>query len=269
MGAKTIYRKLLKRMPFARDLAHSIRHKYSQIQNVSTDYEDLRDDETRAEADRLRDAWRSKEIPLRQRALVDMQISAYRDGQPIAVFDTLVSALRALPLGQRGTSILEIGCSSGYYSEVFEIAGISAVYRGCDYSEAFISLARQIYPKNSFDVEDATRLKYTDNEFDIAISGCCLLHIPNYADAIVETSRVARRYAIFHRTPVVIGRSDRYFRKKAYGVETVEIHFNEPEFIERIVASGLKVIATYTLDETSQESFGAATRTYVCEKIHS
>jgi len=166
-------------------------------------------------------------------------------------------------------SVLEVGCSSGFYSEVFEIAGLDVHYAGCDYSEAFIELARQKYPALVFDVEDATALKYGDDTFDIVISGCCLLHIPEYQAAAAETARVARRYVIFHRTPVVLGLPNVYYRKQAYGVETVEIHFNEPQLLELLARLGLELIAAYTLDESVKGGVESANRTYVCRKISS
>lgn len=98
---------------------------------------------------------------------------------------------------------------------------------------------------------------------------CCLLHIPEYAKGVSETARVARRYAIFHRTPVVWGQPEQWYRKQAYGVETVEIHFNEPEFLASLDNNGLELIATHTLSEESTDATraqGHASRTYVCRK---
>jgi ubiquinone/menaquinone biosynthesis C-methylase UbiE len=178
----------------------------------------------------------------------------------------MTRALRALPSDVRGMSVLEVGCSSGFYSEVFDIAGMGVTYTGCDYSDAFIALARQKYPALRFDVEDATAMNYGTDAFDVVISGCCLLHIPEYQAAVAETARVARRYAIFHRTPVVVGQPNKYYRKLAYGVETVDIHFNEPQFLDLLASCGLELIATYTLDESVHGGVGSATRTYVCRK---
>ena len=234
---------------------------------VSTQYVELGDDEANHESSRLRSAWQDNDLPARQRKLVDRQLADYRRGEKIDVFDVLVGALRGLPNGERPLSVLEIGCSSGYYGEVLKIAGVDAAYRGCDYSEGFIALARQRYPALDFDVQDATRLAYKEGEFDVAISGCCLLHIPEYEAAIVETARVASRYAIFHRTPVVIGQPNKTYRKLAYGVETVEIHFNEPEFLALLSRSDLELIDTLTLDENVVQGVGSASRTYVCRKL--
>ena len=128
------------------------------------------------------------------------------------------------------------------------------------------------YPLTEFAVEDATNLHYPDNKFDIVVSGCCLLHIPEYAKGIEETARVARSYAIFHRTPVVWGQPEQWYRKQAYGIESVEIHFNEPEFFALLDKNDLKLVATYTLSEESSDAsrtYGHANRTYVCRKKNS
>jgi SAM-dependent methyltransferase len=239
--------------------------------SVSSHYVELPEGESDAEAGRLRSAWKASELPRRQRELVNRQLEEYRRGKPVDVFDVLVRALRELPHLEPGCTVLEIGCSSGYYSEVLAIAGLPVIYTGCDYSEAFVAFARELYPGLRFDVEDATALHYQDNSFEVAISGCCILHIPEYEKAVAETARVAREYAIFHRTPVVLGQPNKYFRKQAYGVETVEIHFNEPEFQALLHQHGLEILATYTLTEERDAldpQLATANRTYVCRKVN-
>lgn len=180
---------------------------------VSTNYVEMAGDEVGSESVRLRTAWKDDDLAGRQRELVDRQLAEYRRGSAVDVFDVLVKSLRALQSGVGKMRVLEVGCSSGYYSEALRIAGLDVDYAGCDYSDAFIAMARQRYPGLQFDVQDATTLKYADNAYDAVISGCCLLHIQEYQAAVAETARVARRYAIFHRTPVVIGRPDTCYRK--------------------------------------------------------
>ncbi|WP_345796633.1 class I SAM-dependent methyltransferase [Castellaniella sp. MT123] len=266
---KAALRSLLNRFPRLKAEFKRLRKLLGQQGGVSSNYVLMKAEEAVSEAVRLRDAWQSNALPHRQRELVNGQLAAYRNGESIDVFDVMIQALRVLPTNVCGMSVLEVGCSSGFYSEVFEIAGLAVSYVGCDYSEAFIGLARQKYPTLRFDVEDATALKYAESVFDIVISGCCLLHIPEYEAAVAETARVARRYVIFHRTPVVLGQPNVYYRKQAYGVETMEIHFNEPQFLELLARQGLELIAIYTLDESVRGGVGSANRTYVCKKVGS
>jgi SAM-dependent methyltransferase len=188
-------------------------------------YVEIGSDEVVREEARLSGAWHANVLPRRQRQLVDRQLADFRRGAPVDVFDVMVKALRQLPESADGMSLLEVGCSSGYYAEVLEIAGMNIAYAGCDFSNAFIAMARQKNPTLRFDVEDATALSFKDDAFDIVVSGCCLLHIPEYERAVAQAARVSRRYAIFHRTPVVMGQPERRFRKLAYGVEMVENPF--------------------------------------------
>jgi SAM-dependent methyltransferase len=260
----TFFRALALRFPGVKAQLRRVMHLMHPLSAVSSNYVEMKGTEVDGESTRLRDAWQADELPQRQRELVNRQLAAYRRGEQVDVFDVMAGAFRSLPACAQGMSVLEVGCSSGFYSEVFEIAGFGVTYTGCDYSAAFITLARQIYPALRFDVEDATALSYAPDTFDVVISGCCLLHIPEYERAVAETARVARRYAVFHRTPVVLDQPNRYFRKRAYGVETVEIHFNEPQFLELLWANGLELLQTWTI---SQDPTGAPTstvRTYLC-----
>lgn len=262
----------LGRFPRVKRGLRAIHAKVMPRGGVSSGYVALQDGEADAEAKRLRGAWQDDTLPRRQRELVEKQLRQYLNGGLIDVFDVLVESLRNLPDIRPGMSVLEIGCSSGFYSEVMDIAGLQLNYAGCDYSPAFIKLAREKYPDLAFTVGDATALSYPDQSFDIVISGCCLLHIPEYKVAVAETSRIASRYAIFHRTPVVWGEPDRWYRKQAYGVETVEIHFNEPAFLMLLKDHDLELLVTHTLHEERTQTDpdkGNAIRTYVCRKRNS
>lgn len=247
----------------------SIVNRFPKLKRALRGYVRLKAAEADAEGQRLRNSWQDDDLPHKQRKLVEQQLQQYRVGSSIDVFDVFVTALRALPLQSSRASLLEIGCSSGFYSEVVDIAGLCINYSGCDYSDAFIRMAKEKYPSIDFSVADATALHFGDESFDIVVSGCCLLHIPEYIKAVEETVRVARGYVVLHRTPVVWGQPNQWYRKQAYGVETVEIHFNEPEFLALLASNQLELIATYTLSEECTDrsrAQGNASRTYVCRK---
>lgn len=233
---------------------------------ISGNYRALERDQIAPVLSRLRTAWQNEALPLRQRRLVDKQINDFRSRKPVPVFDVLVQAVQEVSSGRSGLSLLEVGCSSGYYYEVMKLAGTEITYRGCDYSAPLIALARSRYPNTAFDVEDAARLSYPDSAFDVVVSGCCLQHIPEYERAITETIRVARSSVIFHRTPVLVGAETAYFRKTAYGIDTFEIHFSESELVGLLHRCGLRITNTLTLTEEKLPSgVLRATRTYVCE----
>ena len=261
---------IVKLFPPLEALIRYLRRKYkTSYDSVSSDYSPLRASD-HIQVNRLRASWQNSKLPSEQRKLVDQQLQQYKLGKSVDVFDVFVESIMSLPNLFEKSTLLEIGCSSGYYSEVSNLASLPIVYHGCDYSVSFIKLAQTLYPSNNFKVCDATLLDYADKSFDVVVSGCCLLHIPNYVQAIKESVRVSSNYIIFHRTPVVLGTEDKWYRKKAYGIETVEIHLNEENFLSLLKDQGLSIIKTFTLSEyfPYNNSVGNAVRTFVCMKLN-
>jgi 2-polyprenyl-3-methyl-5-hydroxy-6-metoxy-1,4-benzoquinol methylase len=264
---KAVLRALLRPFPRAKGWLRAMASRLGLVSSVSANYRLIDNQLIPDETERLRNSWQDMGMPLRQRALVDRQLADYRQGQAVDVFDVFVAAIQATALNKG--SLLEVGCSSGYYSDVLAIKQLDFAYTGCDYSSAFIELARSKHPGLPFYVGDATQLSFQDNEFDIVVSGCCLLHISEFDKGIAETARVASRWAIFHRTPVLHGRPNQYYHKQAYGVETIEIHFNEAELLASFAHHGLELLRTITLDESGDAGGKGAVlsiRTYVCRK---
>lgn len=216
----------------------------------------------------LAESWKDTGVPQQQyETCTKNEINNYKNQLPVLPFDVFIDILQENIPRLDDKTVLEIGCSSGYYNEVLRIKGIKAEYHGCDYSPAFIELARQLYPGVDFQVQDACGLTYPDASFDIVVSGCCLLHIMDYDKAIAETARTAREYVVFHRTPVLHQTETSYYIKTAYGVKMFEIHFNERELLGLMRRNGLKVedIITFSLSMTDRGDC-AAYKTYLCSK---
>jgi predicted SAM-dependent methyltransferase len=125
-------------------------------------------------------------------------------------------------------------------------------------------MAKDYYPAAAFYAADGEDLPFRNKQFFVAISSCILLHIPNYREHIRETVRVAKRYVVAHRTPICRKRTTQYLKKFAYGVETVELIFNEKEIVSEFVSNGLKLLTYYEYDSNpNQDHFEA---TYIFEK---
>ncbi|EKD78356.1 MAG: methyltransferase type 11 [uncultured bacterium] len=224
---------------------------------------------TVAEQLQLDQQWQDSELPQKQLEIVKRELAHIKSTHQFpAHMQALIDQVKLLTPTK--PSVLEIGCSSGYYNEILQLAGVDMYYTGCDYSPAFINLAKQLYPNLPFDVCDATALPYQDQQFDVAISGCCILHILDYPKAIQETARVTKRYALFSRTPVVHLAGTTYTKKMGYGVPMIEIIFNETELLRHFHAAGLRVIDIITfgkgphLPGIKEPTFS---KTYLCEKL--
>ena len=216
-------------------------------------------------SEKLKDAWKAHEISVLQNTLVEKELYDFYHGKKNATFEAYCNAVKTF--GRFGT-LLEIGCSSGYYSEILKYKNLRYDYYGCDYSTSFIKLATQKYPELIFSVQDSTNLAFQDNFFDVVVSGCCILHIYDYERAIEETIRVAKAGVVFHKTPILNQQKTKFYTKKAYGQETVEIHFNEKELIDLFKSFGLNIINKIELNsiyDTQMNIIGGHV-TYVCRK---
>jgi len=188
--------------------------------------------------------WKSEKIPVQQRGLVQNELESMYKGKVTPIFQVLADCLR--PYIYSGCSVLEIGCASGYYYEILEyLLNKRIAYTGVDYSQALIAMAKDYYPKPEFYTADGANLPFENERFLIAISSCVLLHVPNYREHIRETVRVAKKIVVAHRTPICRQRPTQYFKKMAYGVETVELCFNENEIVSEFLSHGLKYIGGY------------------------
>jgi radical SAM superfamily enzyme YgiQ (UPF0313 family)/2-polyprenyl-3-methyl-5-hydroxy-6-metoxy-1,4-benzoquinol methylase len=194
------------------------------------------------------EGWKDEGIPAKQRGLVQYELEQMYNGQVRPHFGALADLVR--PIVHNGSSVLELGCASGYYYEIMEyLLGRRIDYTGVDYSDAMIAMARDFYPRAHFFAEDAKKLSFTSHQFDLVISSCILLHVPDYRQHIEETARVAREWIVAHRTPVCRTGLTRRMAKYAYEVETVEFCFNEDEFLGLFSEQGFDLVAERVIHE--------------------
>jgi SAM-dependent methyltransferase len=196
--------------------------------------------------DYLRSGWKNENIPHRQRALVQHELSEMYAGRAPRVFQIAAAAMYSLL--DTGDSVLEVGCASGYYSEVLEyLLNIKMDYIGVDYSAALIAQAKDYYPNFRFEIADATSLPFLDKSIKVVFSSAVMMHIENYQSHLDELMRVASEYIVLHRTPVFLDQSTKFFTKKAYGVDVVELCFSQVELIEKFISARWKMIAAFEL----------------------
>jgi SAM-dependent methyltransferase len=186
-------------------------------------------------------AWKSPEIPLKQRALVQKELGNMYRGRSPAVFQVLADCLRSVIY--EGATVLEVGCASGYYYEVLEYLLKKRInFTGVDYSEPLVQMAKDFYPKAKFQVADGASLPYGESSLLVVVSSGVLLHTPNYKAHIAEAARVAKEHVVAHRTPVCRKRETLYLKKYGYGVPMFELIFNEREILSDFASQGLALV---------------------------
>jgi SAM-dependent methyltransferase len=184
--------------------------------------------------------WLAARTVARQERAYRGLIAAMKRGEPR--LDLKVAAEAVTATGLTNPRLLEVGCGSGYYSDVFAVLLAGGVrYTGVDYSSAMIARARARSPSTAFEIADATRLPYADGAFDIVFNGVSLMHIIDYQAAIREAARVAAGYCIFHTVPVFHDHRTMFLRKYAYGAPVVEVVFSKQELMQSCRDAGLRL----------------------------
>ena len=232
---------------------------------ASTDYHVLSGaDEARSVAVSS-SGWLAAGTVTRQERAYRGLIAAMKRGEPRLDFKVAAEAIAAT--GIANPKVLEVGCGSGYYSDVFATLLAGGVqYSGVDYSDVMIARARAHYPATAFEVADATRLPYADAAFDIVFNGVSLMHIVDYPAAIREAARVASRYCIFHTVPVFDDYRTTYLRKYAYGAPVIEVVFGRRELMTLCQDAGLRLEREWTsipYDVSAVTGHRSSTRTYL------
>ncbi|GMR16336.1 MAG: hypothetical protein BMS9Abin31_0665 [Gammaproteobacteria bacterium] len=104
------------------------------------------------------------------------------------------STLLKLFSPERGQSLLDIGCGTGYFSQHFQQIGLQVA--GLDPDPAMIEFAREKESKIEYIEGNAEALPFADNSFDYcsAITSLCFISEPERA--LTEMWRVSRKAVV-------------------------------------------------------------------------
>lgn len=189
------------------------------------------------------DSWKNSKIPKEQRSkFVDKELEMLHRGNPPPVYTVAAEALRAIP-GSNNLTLLEIGCASGYYSEVIStLIGKRFKYTGSDYSPPMLLLAKKKYPNTEFLNLDIRYIPLSDKAYDVVLSGAVLVHVKEWKEAVRELARITKSYLILHRTPVTEAKFCRIEKKIYGGVPVFCNTFNKNELMSLLSKCGFSKI---------------------------
>ena len=169
--------------------------------------------------------------------------------------------------------VLEVGCGLGTDGAQFARAG--ADYTGIDLTDAAIELARKRFElfdlQGKFQTDDAERLSFPNDTFDLVYSHGVLHHTPDIEAAIREIHRVLRpggraKVMLYHRNSYnyrvnisMLRRAGVHLLRWNAGVKLVHLMTGEPVDSLRSHAQRLKTDGSYLKSEEflSQNTDGA------------
>lgn len=208
--------------------------------------------------------WYSRRTAQRQDRAWSRLTNAALSGEPRQDIQAVIDALSECP---PQSSVLEVGCGTGYFSDIIGHYCPQMTYTGVDYSSTMVELARTRRPDRTFVPGDATDLPFPSDSFDVIIDGAALIHIPSWQQALAEYARVAREAIILSSLTIADIPSTRTVEKLAYGSPVVELVFSREELHSAIAAVGRRVDGqSETLPYVLNRYIGIATtsETWVC-----
>jgi malonyl-CoA O-methyltransferase len=173
----------------------------------------------------------------------DRWASTYDDeGNPlVGLNDEVVAPLAAAAAGP----VLELGCGTGRLTEKLVAAG--AEVTAVDFSAGMLARARKRAAATFVEHDLRTPLPFSDNLFELAVSGLVVEHLPDLAEFMREAGRVIRpggRVVITDMHPAMRLRGNSaHFKDPESGVEVrVEsIPHQVSDFVRAALTSGLEL----------------------------
>ncbi len=190
----------------------------------------------------LSHAYQDSSIPEQQRQIVDRELEAMYAGNPPGVFQAAADMLNSLP-AEKPLRFLDMGCASGYYSEVIRhMVRVPLRYEGADFSAAMLDMARAKYPDVHFQQEDVRALSYPDRAFDVVMCSAVVEHVKEYVQALRELGRITHEWLILHRF-LLTQESRTVIRPEVhYGVTVYRVYVERAEFLDILQKTGFEMV---------------------------
>jgi len=214
---------------------------------------------SQAESNDYSENWSQELVGKLQRIFVNYQLRQLNLGNPSPVFFKLKEALDVLLDENLSLSLIDIGCTSGYYYDVINFYFSNKFYyTGCDYNKESIELAKEYYPTINFQVEDITELSFKDREFEVSLLAGVIEHVPQYKKGLKELCRITDKYIVLHRIWLT---DDETICKKGtqYFVPVIRNMYNKEDFFHILKENSFTV-------KWSGDVYDQNCRTYILER---
>ena len=161
----------------------------------------------------------------------------------------IVKKLQELSQLGAGKKILEIGCGNGVGTLLIQEFFKPSEFIATEYDPRLVEIAQMKNKDSKINVEtgDATRLRFTNNEFDAVIGLSVIHHIPNWRECVAELQRVIKPNGLLIIKELSIetfespfGRIARRFVEHPY-----DSMLKKAEFLECLEQQGFKLIIFY------------------------
>ena len=132
-----------------------------------------------------------KEFGATERAgWTDRDVAARYIAQFTDAADQAMEGMIAAVAPKSGQQVLDLCCGHGAMTSALCERGCKVT--GLDFSSAMLAHAKRRAPKAQFREGDAQALPFDDASFDVVLSNCGIMHLPDQPRALSEVRRVLR-----------------------------------------------------------------------------
>ena len=140
-----------------------------------------------------------KEFGATERAgWTDRDVAARYIAQFTDAADQAMAGMIAAVAPISGQQVLDLCCGHGAMTSALCERGCNVT--GLDFSSAMLTHAERRAPKAQFREGDAQDLPFDDASFDVVLSNCGIMHLPDQPRALSEVRRVLRSKGVFAMT---------------------------------------------------------------------
>lgn len=196
------------------------------------------------------DSWKNADVARMQKELVESEL---RNPERIAPFRTFLEILEYITraYGPSKRRILDVGCGVGHYSELVQRYYSGRFeYLGCDYSEAMVETARQMWPQSVFLVDNVFESHVDYGEFDVIMASALVDVMENFWDVLDTLFDKTGNLLILHRQRITSGESYSTQAAGYAGQTTYASYINPRELRGRLRKKGLAVRKKFRVDRS-------------------
>jgi ubiquinone/menaquinone biosynthesis C-methylase UbiE len=141
--------------------------------------------------------------------------------------------------------ILEIGCGNGIGTRLIQEYFQPREFVATEYDESLVEITKQKVKDLNVLIEqaDATKFRFTNNEFDAVIGLSVIHHIPNWEDCLNELHRIIKPNGLLIIKELSIETFETFFGKisRKFVEHPYEDMFRKDEFIDYLKQKGFKI----------------------------
>lgn len=106
------------------------------------------------------------------------------------------------PQIEKGDTLLDVGCGSGYFYHLLRKRGVPVTYFGIDAASSLIRIGKKFLPKYGLPVENlqVMRIEDLDSEFDHIVCINVLTYLDNYQRYLERMLKCARKTVVLRES---------------------------------------------------------------------